>query len=217
MSDATVAAELLTIGHSNLPADRFIALLTDAGVSAIVDVRSLPFSRWCPWFSSKALAARLAANGMAYVALGVALGGRPRDPKLYCDGIADYEAMAKQPEFRAGLARVVDETRPPSRLPALLRTRPAGLPPLSAGWPGPGRATISARPYSRRRQHRAACGDRAAIAQAGRRRSRSFSRPRRAPGGGLPASRPHRGGAAQRITLEYHITYRRPLCTSANP
>ncbi len=95
MSDATVAADLLTIGHSNLPADRFIALLKDAGVSAIVDVRSVPFSRWCPWFSSKALAARLAANGMVYVALGDALGGRPRDPKLYCDGIADYEAMAK--------------------------------------------------------------------------------------------------------------------------
>ena len=110
MSDATVAADLLTIGHSNLPADRFIALLKDAGVSAIVDVRSVPFSRWCPWFSSKALAARLAANGMAYVALGDALGGRPRDPTLYCDGIADYEAMAKQPEFRAGLDRVVDET-----------------------------------------------------------------------------------------------------------
>jgi uncharacterized protein (DUF488 family) len=110
MSYATVAADLLTIGHSNLPADRFIALLKDAGVSAIVDVRSVPFSRWCPWFSSKALAARLAANGMVYVALGDALGGRPRDPKLYCDGIADYEAMAKQPEFRAGLDRVVDET-----------------------------------------------------------------------------------------------------------
>ena len=39
MSDATVAADLLTIGHSNLPADRFIALLKDAGVSAIIDVR----------------------------------------------------------------------------------------------------------------------------------------------------------------------------------
>jgi uncharacterized protein (DUF488 family) len=50
------------------------------------------------------------ANGIAYVALGDALGGRPRDPTLYCDGIADYEAMAKQPEFRAGLDRVVDET-----------------------------------------------------------------------------------------------------------
>ena len=63
MSYATVAADLLTIGHSNLPADRFIALLKDAGVSAIVDVRSVPFSRWCPWFANKALAARLGPTG----------------------------------------------------------------------------------------------------------------------------------------------------------
>jgi uncharacterized protein (DUF488 family) len=102
------ARDVLTIGHSNLTAERFIALLKDAGVTAIADVRSVPFSRWCPWFSGKALAERLAGEGIAYLALGDALGGRPRDPKLYCDGIADYDAMAAQPEFRAGLDRVVE-------------------------------------------------------------------------------------------------------------
>jgi len=101
---------LLTIGHSNLPAERFMALLTSAGVTAVADVRSVPFSRWCPWFSAKALTERLVNEGMAYLALGDALGGRPRDPKLYRDGVADYEAMAARPEFAAGLARVVDET-----------------------------------------------------------------------------------------------------------
>ena len=113
-SDAMTAAQacdLMTIGHSNLAADRFIALLKNAGVTAVADVRSVPFSRWCPWFSSKALATRLAAEDLAYVALGDELGGRPRDPKLYCDGIADYEAMAERPEFRAGLDRVIDEAR----------------------------------------------------------------------------------------------------------
>ena len=99
---AARACDLLTIGHSNLPADRFITLLRDAGVSAVVDVRSVPFSRWCPWFSSKALATRLAADGLAYLPLGDELGGRPRDPKLYCDGIADYEAMAGGPNFVPG-------------------------------------------------------------------------------------------------------------------
>ena len=102
------ARDVLTIGHSNLTAERFIALLKDAGVTAIADVRSVPFSRWCPWFSGKALAERLAGEGIAYLALGDALGGRPRDPKLYCDGIADYDAMAARPEFRAGLDRVVE-------------------------------------------------------------------------------------------------------------
>lgn len=108
---AVQACDLMTIGHSNLAADRFIALLKNAGVTAVADVRSVPFSRWCPWFSSKALATRLAAEDVAYVALGDELGGRPRDPQLYRDGVADYEAMAERPEFRAGLDRMIDEAR----------------------------------------------------------------------------------------------------------
>jgi uncharacterized protein (DUF488 family) len=105
----SAACDLLTIGHSNLAADRFMALLTSAGVTAVADVRSVPFSRWCPWFSGKALAQRLAGEGIAYLALGDSLGGRPRDPKLYRSGVADYEAMAARPEFVAGVKRVVDE------------------------------------------------------------------------------------------------------------
>ena len=65
---AAQACDLMTIGHSNLPADRFITLLRESKVSAVIDVRSVPFSRWCPWFSSKPLATRLAAGGVAYLA-----------------------------------------------------------------------------------------------------------------------------------------------------
>src|SRR5262245_25709935 len=101
------ACDLLTIGHSNLAADRFMALLKDAGATAVADVRSVPFSRWCPWFSGKALAERLAGEGMAYIALGDALGGRPRDPQFYRDGVADYETMAARPKFAGGLERVM--------------------------------------------------------------------------------------------------------------
>ena len=103
-----LAFDVLTIGHSNLPADRFLDLLKTAGVTAVADVRSVPFSRRFPWFSAKALAERLAREGIAFLPLGDALGGRPRDPELYCDGVADYEAMATAPEFRAGLDQVAD-------------------------------------------------------------------------------------------------------------
>ena len=40
------------------------------------------------------------------MAVGDTLGGRPREDSLYRDGVADYEAMAKQPEFQAGLDRL---------------------------------------------------------------------------------------------------------------
>ena len=105
------AFDVLTIGHSNLPADRFLDLLKSAGVTAVADVRSVPFSRRFPWFSGRALAERLQAHRIAYLAFGDALGGRPRDSALYCDGVADYDAMAATAAFHGGLDRAVDETR----------------------------------------------------------------------------------------------------------
>jgi uncharacterized protein (DUF488 family) len=100
------AFDLLTIGHSNLPAERFMALVQDAGVTAIADVRSVPFSRRFPWFSGPKLAAQLQGAEIAYLPFGDALGGRPRDPALYCDGVADYEKMAAATQFRASLDRL---------------------------------------------------------------------------------------------------------------
>jgi uncharacterized protein (DUF488 family) len=99
---------LLSIGHSNIPAERFVALLKAAGAGAVADVRSVPLSRHFPWFSKNNLAALLAAEGISYLAMGDTLGGRPRDERLYREGVADYEAMASQPEFRAGLGQVRD-------------------------------------------------------------------------------------------------------------
>jgi uncharacterized protein (DUF488 family) len=103
--------DLFTIGHSNIPADRFVAMLREAGVEAIADVRSTPASRRFPWFSAKPLAERLVREGVAYEFFGDALGGRPRDPALYCEGVADYEAMAAREEFRAGLDRLLASTQ----------------------------------------------------------------------------------------------------------
>lgn len=103
--------DLLSIGHSNIPAERFMTMLQDAGVSMIADVRSVPVSRHFPWFAKKNLAPRLAAAGIAYTPMGEALGGRPRDQSLYRDGIADYEAMAARPEFAAGLNHLEQAAR----------------------------------------------------------------------------------------------------------
>lgn len=99
--------DVVTIGHSNMAAGHFIAMLQTADVTAVADVRSIPASRYFPWFSKKKLAARLADANIAYAPMGETLGGRPRDARLYRDGIADYEAMAMEPQFRASLDRLV--------------------------------------------------------------------------------------------------------------
>ncbi len=102
------SSDLFSIGHSNMPAERFVAMLHDAEVNAVADVRSVPASRRFPWFSKKNLAAALADAGIGFTAVGDTLGGRPRDEGLYRDGVADYDAMAMQPEFHAGLDRLMD-------------------------------------------------------------------------------------------------------------
>jgi len=101
------AFDLFTIGHSNHPIDRFMTLLDGVGVTAIIDVRSLPSSRRYPWFSATRLKNQLAEAGIPYLPMGDALGGRPRDDALYRDGVADYAAMARTPEFLAGIDQVI--------------------------------------------------------------------------------------------------------------
>jgi hypothetical protein len=61
-----------------------------------------------PWFSKNNLSARLAAENISYLALGDSLGGRPQDDSLYRAGVADYEAIARQPKFLGGLDQVLD-------------------------------------------------------------------------------------------------------------
>ena len=65
-------AEVLTIGHSTLDYESFLALLRQAKVTAIADVRSSPYSR-NESFGRETLKAQLASEGISYVFLGVVL------------------------------------------------------------------------------------------------------------------------------------------------
>ena len=96
---------LYTIGHSVHSLERFVELLRAHGVSAIGDVRS-PYSRRSPHFNREALRTELERQGIAYVFLGDALGGRAADPDCYDHGRVDYQRVAATPAFRQGLERL---------------------------------------------------------------------------------------------------------------
>ena len=70
--------EILTVGHSTHPIDRFLSLLRDHGVEAIADVRRYPASRRHPHFGADALAASLRSQGIEYEPFREQLGGRRR-------------------------------------------------------------------------------------------------------------------------------------------
>lgn len=100
---------VLTIGHSNHALERFLSLLQGAGVEMVADIRSMPASRRQPQFNKDPLAQALHGAGLSYLWLGRELGGRPGDPTLFTDGIADFERMAETQSFRDGVARVLAE------------------------------------------------------------------------------------------------------------
>jgi uncharacterized protein (DUF488 family) len=105
------AVEILTIGHSTLPYERFLDLLRRCGVTAIADIRTAPYSRHSPHYNKDNLQDELRHDGIAYVFLGQELGGRPKDKNLYCDGVADYEKMARAGDFAKGLNRIIEGAR----------------------------------------------------------------------------------------------------------
>ncbi|PBC19715.1 MULTISPECIES: DUF488 domain-containing protein [unclassified Mesorhizobium] len=102
------AGEIFTIGHSNLSYEAFLSLLRQAGVTAIADVRTSPFSRRSPQFSQPQLKSELPLDGVAYSFLGKELGGRPAGKQFYCEGVANYERMAQSSDFKRGIQRVLE-------------------------------------------------------------------------------------------------------------
>ena len=57
---------LYTIGHSNLEMERFLEYLRLYGITALVDTRTRPQSRYFPWFNRRNLSAQLDEAGIGY-------------------------------------------------------------------------------------------------------------------------------------------------------
>ena len=98
---------VLTIGHSTHALEAFVALLKRHYVTAVADVRSAPYSRFNPQFNRESFTDALEAEGIRYVYLGDALGGRSDDPACYEAGRIRYDRVAATESFQRGLARVV--------------------------------------------------------------------------------------------------------------
>lgn len=97
---------IYTIGYGSRSVEELIATLKHYAIDYLVDVRTAPYSRYKPEYSKEALAAALQAQGIRYLFLGEALGGRPTDPACTVEGKVDYELVKQQPFYQAGLERV---------------------------------------------------------------------------------------------------------------
>jgi uncharacterized protein (DUF488 family) len=103
---------MLSIGHSNRPLREFLDMLKAHGVELLVDIRTIPRSRYNPQFNRETLPQALAAEGIAYEHM-PGLGGLRHPQKgspntgwknASFRGYADY---MQTEEFRQNLEKLV--------------------------------------------------------------------------------------------------------------
>lgn len=70
-----MAQTIYTIGHSSLNFMQFVALLQANNINHIVDVRSIPYSKYAPWSDKSRLSELLRPFKINYSYLGHKLGG----------------------------------------------------------------------------------------------------------------------------------------------
>src|SRR3990172_7529820 len=85
---------LFTIGYSSRAIDDLVALLEQHKITALCDVRSLPYSSRNPQYNREPLKNALKSHNIEYVFLGEELGARPKDPSCYVDGKVVYQKIA---------------------------------------------------------------------------------------------------------------------------
>ena len=100
-----MSAEIFTIGHSTHSIDVFIELLRQHRVSAVCDVRSIPYSRYNPQYNRENLKRSLEKHHILYVFMGKEFGVRSENPQCYCHGQVQYERLAQEPEESVNLRR----------------------------------------------------------------------------------------------------------------
>jgi len=86
-----------TVGHGVRPLDELVAMLDEAGVATLVDVRRFPGSRRNPQFNQGPLREALADGGIAYrhaVELGGRRSGEPGEDDFACLRVAAFRSYA---------------------------------------------------------------------------------------------------------------------------
>jgi len=104
---------IYTIGHSTHPIDEFIRILDAFEIKQVVDVRTIPRSRYNPQFNEKELGKSLCRHGIEYVHL-EGLGGLRHASKNPMNagwknasfrGFADY---MQTPDFSRSIGELLD-------------------------------------------------------------------------------------------------------------
>jgi uncharacterized protein (DUF488 family) len=107
---------IYTIGHSTHPEEEFISLLKHYKIQTLVDVRTIPKSRWNPQFNTAAMQKSLPAAGIEYVHE-PELGGlrKPSNNSINLawenEGFRGYADYMQTPQFETALNRLIERSK----------------------------------------------------------------------------------------------------------
>jgi uncharacterized protein (DUF488 family) len=95
---------IYTIGHSNLSQNEFIRRLLAYNINCVVDVRSIPASKYSPQFNREVLDSFLKQHHIRYEFFGYEFGARRMD-SINDEGLVDFEMVIQTPLFQNGIKR----------------------------------------------------------------------------------------------------------------
>ncbi|MCK5719286.1 MAG: DUF488 domain-containing protein [Thiomargarita sp.] len=99
--------QIFTIGHSTDTIERFIEYLECYQIDTIVDVRSVPYSRFVGQFNQEQLSIFLKKKNIIYIPMGNNLGARYEEKELlFEEGKVDFSKVVTTKRFQEGIDRV---------------------------------------------------------------------------------------------------------------
>ena len=100
-------SQIFTIGHSTDTIESFIEYLMHYQIHTIVDVRSIPYSRFVSQFNKEQLSDFLKNKNIFYIPMGGNLGARYEEKELlFEDGKVDFSKVVITKRFQEGIYRV---------------------------------------------------------------------------------------------------------------
>ena len=116
--------QLFSVGHSNQSVEEFFQLLESQRIDCVLDVRSMPYSKYTPQFNEDALKSCLCRHGVLYVPFGKHFGARRSDclkeTEFIKKGVKEmkpqvnFELGITTPDFLTGverLSKALDQNR----------------------------------------------------------------------------------------------------------
>lgn len=99
---------IYTIGHSNHKLETFFGFLHRFEIQLLIDIRSIPYSKYHPQFNHDVFKESVILEGIEYQYLGDKVGGKYSDSNIqFIDGGVDYSKVACLQKFLDGIDSLI--------------------------------------------------------------------------------------------------------------